>query len=84
VSDRFRVSGGLEASDHDSLDAALTEARLQATQMATTKADAAGAASPDIVLSESINSVMVEGLSIFVEATIKATATSRPRTARSM
>jgi N-methylhydantoinase A/oxoprolinase/acetone carboxylase beta subunit len=82
VSDRFRVSGGPEASDHDSLEIALVAARTLATTMATAKADAAGAAAPDIVLSENINSVTVEGLEIFVEATIKATATSRPRTAR--
>ena len=82
VSDRFRVSGGSTSTDHSSLETALIEARSQASQMATAKADAAGAAAPDIVLTESINSVMVEGLEIFVEATVKATATSRPRTAR--
>ncbi len=82
VSDRFRLSGGAEGSDHASLDAALIAARVMATNLAAAKADAAGAAEPDIMLSENINSVTVEGLEIFVEATIKATATSRPRTAR--
>ena len=82
VSDRFRVSGGQEGSDYSSLEAALIAARELVTEMAAAKADSAGAAAPEIVLSENINSVMVEGLSIFVEATIKATATSRPRTAR--
>lgn len=82
VADRFRISGGPISSDHNSLEAALAEARKMATDMAAAKADAAGAAAPDIVLTENINSVLVEGLQIFVEATIKATATSRPRTAR--
>jgi N-methylhydantoinase A/oxoprolinase/acetone carboxylase beta subunit len=82
AADRFRITGGPDASDHTTLETALAAARTLARNMAAQKADAAGAAAPDIVLSENINSVMVEGLEIFVEATIKATATSRPRTAR--
>lgn len=82
AADRFRITGGPDAGDHNTLETALAAARTLARNMAAQKADAAGAAAPDIVLSENINSVMVEGLEIFVEATIKATATSRPRTAR--
>jgi N-methylhydantoinase A/oxoprolinase/acetone carboxylase beta subunit len=79
--DRFRVNG-VKASMHESLEAALAEARRCAEAEAAQLAQAAGASVPSIELSERINTVTTDGLSVFFDAEVVAVLTARPRSAR--
>ncbi|MCU0830230.1 MAG: hydantoinase/oxoprolinase family protein [Rhizobiaceae bacterium] len=82
AADHFRVSAGPDISDHRERDAALSAARRAAEALALQQAVAAGADAPDITLTEHVTEVPVDNLTMFVEASITATATGRPRTAR--
>lgn len=84
--DRFRVHhGGAHAGGHDdvstkdeAMDAAARYARAEAARLA----DEAGAADAEIAVTEVVNIAMVEGEELFVDATVTATASGRPRLAR--
>jgi N-methylhydantoinase A/oxoprolinase/acetone carboxylase beta subunit len=79
--DQFRVAGDAP-SVHHSLEPALAAARAGAIAAATRRAALAGAAEPHVELDEKLVIVPVDGSDMFIEATITATATGRPRSAR--
>ena len=77
--DLYRVMLPDGPSDHVGREAALAEARRHAETAVRAKALRAGAETPDIRIDEDIRTVPMEGMELFVEATIRATATGRPR-----
>jgi hypothetical protein len=84
--DRFRVHhGGAHAGGHDdvaTVEDALTAAARFATAEATRLAGEAGAADAEVVVTHAINTATVEGEDFFVDAVVTATASGRPRLAR--
>ena len=77
--DRFRVMGQDAPEDFTNLEQALEAARARATSQVTAMALTAGAETPDIRLTENMKTIPMEDRQLFVEATIRATATGRPR-----
>jgi N-methylhydantoinase A/oxoprolinase/acetone carboxylase beta subunit len=82
--DRFRVHrpGDLGSSGHDdlgSLDEAIEAAERLARLAAISSALEAGARDPEVTVTKVINTATIEGAEFFVDATITATASGRPR-----
>ncbi|MCU1364738.1 MAG: hydantoinase [Ilumatobacteraceae bacterium] len=83
---RFRVhhpaADGSAHSDLLTFEEARESARRSATVEALRAADLAGAADAQVLVTERINIATVEGVELFVDATITASASGRPRVAR--
>ena len=83
---RFRVHhGGAHAAGHDdtfSVDDALTAAAGHATGEARRLAAEAGTDEPQLTVTQVVNIATIEGEELFVDATVTATASGRPRLAR--
>jgi hypothetical protein len=73
------LPGGLQT--FASRDAALAAMEAHVSSEAATRARAAGAEDVRLVVSRDIREAEVEGQKMFIEATITATATGRPRVA---
>ncbi len=81
--DRFRVSVGEMVRDFGMENDAIAFAQSQAEKMALAKAEDAGAEDAHVELDTNINEATIEGLRKFVEASVTATATGRPRLGKS-
>ncbi|MCU1399980.1 MAG: hydantoinase [Acidimicrobiales bacterium] len=83
---QFRVhhpaDDGAAHSDLLTLDEARESARRSATVEALRAADLAGAVDAQVLVTERINTATVEGIELFVDSTITASASGRPRVAR--
>jgi N-methylhydantoinase A/oxoprolinase/acetone carboxylase beta subunit len=78
----FIITGGGEAERVADEATALERARLRASELARTSAEANGAVDVVLLLREEQDAPEIEGRRKLVEARITATATGRPRTAR--
>ena len=82
----FRVHhGGAHGAGHDdraTLDEALADAAAQARHEAQRLASEAGTDDPQLAVTRVINVATVEGEELFIDATVTATASGRPRLAR--
>lgn len=78
---RFRVHFESGPEDFNSQDAALTALGEQLQRDALKAALDAGALEPEVHLSRDIRNSTVEGREVFIEATLEATASGRPRIA---
>lgn len=76
---RFRVTGGGHVRDFTSEEEALAFAEGIVRDVAAERALAAGAEGAETTLSRDIRAATVEGNRAFVEATLTATASGRPR-----
>lgn len=77
----FRINAGKVIQDFTNEDDALAAAEVQIRLLAADRANAAGAVDAEVAVSREIKSAMVEGQRTFVEATLIATASGRPRIA---
>jgi N-methylhydantoinase A/oxoprolinase/acetone carboxylase beta subunit len=77
--DRFRVHGPRGVRDFAALEEAAAHAVDQARDAARTRALAAGAATVEVKIDRKDNVVRNFGADLFIESTITATATGRPR-----
>jgi N-methylhydantoinase A/oxoprolinase/acetone carboxylase beta subunit len=77
--DRFRVHGPHGVRDFGALEEAAAYAIAQARDTARARALAAGAATVEVKLDREDNVVRNFGADLFIESTITATATGRPR-----
>lgn len=75
----FRVSAGETISDHRSEDDALSVARAHLRDLAREAARRAGSDDVEIDVATDLRSATVEGQRSFIEATLRAVATGRPR-----
>jgi N-methylhydantoinase A/oxoprolinase/acetone carboxylase beta subunit len=80
---RFRVTTAAGTADFTSEDEALARAEAEAAERARTQAIAAGALLPEVTVARDVTSASVEGRRVFIEARVTATASGRPRHARS-
>lgn len=78
---RFRIHTPQGARDFPSLDAALDEAEALTRTDAEARAEEAGAAAIRLRVNRDVRQVETNGQMIFVEATVTATASGRPRLA---
>jgi hypothetical protein len=79
VEGRFRINGIAEAAVHDSAQAAIDAAAIALKVIAKADALSAGAADPTVTLEQLDKVVEADGLVIFVESVLTATAIGRPR-----
>ncbi len=77
--DRFRVHGPRGVSDFDALEAAAAHATEEARSAARARAVAAGAAATELTVERKDIVISNFGADLFIESTITATATGRPR-----
>ena len=77
--DRFRVHGPRGVSDFDALEAAAAHATEEACSAARARAVAAGAAAVEVTVERKDTVIRNFGADLFIESTITATATGRPR-----
>jgi N-methylhydantoinase A/oxoprolinase/acetone carboxylase beta subunit len=80
--DRFRVTVGGKVQDFGSEKDAIGFARSEAEKLALAKADEAGAEDAHVDASVLVNDAFIEGLRKFVDASVTAIATGRPRLGR--
>ena len=78
--DRFRVSGAVEPTVHDDVDAAIEAARESLAMTVRRQALARGAAEVDVAIVEESNVVDLNGNEYFVSHKLTATGTGRPAT----
>jgi len=79
---RFRVTTSDGAVDVASEDLALDRAGAEARERAMALALAAGAETPEVTEGREVQAATVEGRRVFIEARVVATASGRPRHAR--
>ena len=79
---RFRVHHPACTADVFDLDEALAMAESHASEGASRRAVEAGAASVEVVTKRLVNRATIEGEDFFVDATVTAIASGRPRLAR--
>ena len=77
--DRFRVTVGETVQDFGAENAAIAFARAEAEKLALAKAEEAGAEDAHVEASTQVNEALIEGLRKFVDASVTAIATGRPR-----
>lgn len=77
----FRISAGDVIRDFIDEDDAMAAAEAEIRNLAADRAQAAGAGIAEIMMSRDVKSATVEGRRTFVEATLVATASGRPRIA---
>lgn len=77
----FRISAGDVIRDFIDEDDAMAAAEAEIRNLASDRAQAAGAGIAEIVMSRDVKSATVEGRRTFVEAILVATASGRPRIA---
>ncbi len=77
----FRVAAGEKLSDFANEAEAMRWAEVEIRLIAAARAEAAGADHAEIEIARDINAATVEGQRSFVEATVTATASGRPRIA---
>ena len=76
---KFRLHLPKGPADHSSVEDALATARRMASEIASERAQRAGASQVNISLEETINQVELSGgKTLFIEARIHATATGAP------
>ena len=75
----FRVSAGETISDHRSEDDALVVARAHLRDMAREAARRAGSDDVEIDVAIDLRTATIEGQRAFIEASLRAVATGRPR-----
>jgi N-methylhydantoinase A/oxoprolinase/acetone carboxylase beta subunit len=81
VEGRFRVIAGEESRDFADEAEALADAETRARELVGRRATAAGTDAAEIAIERDMRAAVVEGLRMFIDATISATATGRPRIA---
>jgi hypothetical protein len=77
--DRFRATVGDMVKDFDVEDEAIAFLRNKAERLALARAEEAGAEDAHVETIVDVNDVHIEGLRRFIEATVTAVATGRPR-----
>lgn len=77
--ERFRVHGPRGVSDFDALGEAAAHATEEARRAARARAVAAGAAAVEVTIERQDTVIRNFGADLFIESTITATATGRPR-----
>ncbi|MDF1598779.1 hydantoinase/oxoprolinase family protein [Mesorhizobium sp. YIM 152430] len=75
----FRVSAGETISDHSSEDDALTVARAHLHDLAREAARRAGSDDVEVDVATDLRTATIEGQRSFIEASLRAVATGRPR-----
>jgi N-methylhydantoinase A/oxoprolinase/acetone carboxylase beta subunit len=80
--DRFRANVGGLVQDFGVEDEAIAFARKQAERLVLARAEEAGAEDAHVETLVTVNDVHIEGLRKFIEATVTAVATGRPRLGR--
>lgn len=80
--DRFRVTAGGMVRDFGAEVDAIAFAKTEAKKLALAKAEEAGAEDAHVEASVSVNEAFIEGLRKFVDASVAAVATGRPRLGR--
>jgi N-methylhydantoinase A/oxoprolinase/acetone carboxylase beta subunit len=80
--DRFRANVGGLVQDFGVEDEAIAFVRKQAERLALARAEEAGAEDAHVETLVTVNDVHIEGLRKFIEATVTAVATGRPRLGR--
>jgi N-methylhydantoinase A/oxoprolinase/acetone carboxylase beta subunit len=76
---RFRINGIDGAAVHSSAETAITAAMAALQAIALNDALLAGAAEPSVTLARADKTVIADGLTVFVESVITATAIGRPK-----
>jgi N-methylhydantoinase A/oxoprolinase/acetone carboxylase beta subunit len=77
--DRFRANVGGSVQDFGVEDEAIVFVRKEAERLALARAEEAGAEDAHVETLVAVNDVHIEGLRKFIEATVTAVATGRPR-----
>jgi hypothetical protein len=81
VEGRFRVAAGETTRDFSSEAEALDYAEAQAREIAGRRSEAAGTDNAEILVERDLRVAEVEGRRMFIQATVAAIATGRPRIA---
>ncbi|WP_274423715.1 hydantoinase/oxoprolinase family protein [Chelativorans sp. YIM 93263] len=75
----FRASAGAQTCDFGTEEEAVSFAEERARALAALRAGEAGASEPNVSVSRALKTVDVDGERLFIEATVIATASGRPR-----